>query len=578
MCGAAGAETRLALVVTNQSYTQAGAALSNTHRDGDLVKAALERVGFEVWVVRDTRNEAALLGAIGEHIERLAEAGPDAVGFIYYSGHGAADRPDGANYLIPTEAPITHAAQLSLMAVRLDKVTETLARVGKINFVVFDACRNVPLQRSQKDLTFKGWVPVREQSGLLVAYATDPGNVAVDQSIYAKALAEEIVQPGREASSVFRAVGRRVRAETRNQQSPDYRDARHFDFEFLAAPSPPTAPVAVQVPAAPQTPAACDGIKTKIAGSSARCLKSKDTFQECFTSAGKRVCGPIMVVIPPGRFLMGSTDAEIAALTKEYPSRKDRWKWEGPERPVTIARPFAVGVTPVTRGEFAAFVAATEHKTDGGCLAYDDTDWKGNPEASWRAPGFEQDDSHPVVCVSWNDSQAYVAWLKKRTGSEYRLLSEAETEYVARGTTAIDRQPRYFFGDDPKDLCKYGNGADLTAKAKFFGWIGVAECKDGFVYTAPAGHFEANAFGVKDVYGNAWSWTEDCWDDNYRRGLGNGGARKTGCTDESRRVVRGGSWNYTPDVLRSAYRYGDFAHGRFGNVGLRVGRTLNPAP
>ena len=86
-------ETRIALIITNQAYTQSGARLANTHRDGEVVKAALEKVGFKVWVAKDTTNERALLEAVAQHVQRLAEAGPDAVGFFYYSGHGAADRP-----------------------------------------------------------------------------------------------------------------------------------------------------------------------------------------------------------------------------------------------------------------------------------------------------------------------------------------------------------------------------------------------------------------------------------------------------------------------------------------------------
>jgi hypothetical protein len=173
---------RIALIITNQSYTQAGARLTNTHRDGELLKSALERVGFRVWVAKDTRDERALLQAIAGHVQRLSEAGPEAVGFFYYSGHGAADRPNGENYLIPTDVPLTHASQLPLLAVRLEKITSSLASVGSTGFVVFDACRNVPLQRDTKDVAFKGFVPVREQNGLLVAFATEPGNVAVDQS------------------------------------------------------------------------------------------------------------------------------------------------------------------------------------------------------------------------------------------------------------------------------------------------------------------------------------------------------------------------------------------------------------
>ena len=232
------AESRIALVITNQAYAQPGARLTATHRDGDLVKAALEKVGFRVFVVRDTRNEGELLRAIGEHVERLAQAGPDAVGFLYYSGHGAADRPDGANYLIPTEVPLATAAQLDLMAVRLDKITSALSKVGRMSFIVFDACRNVALQRGLRDATFKGFAPVREQNGLLLAFATDPGNVAVDESHYARALAEGIVQPGLEAAQVFRRVRQRVRDATGGRQAPEYVDKREHDFHFVANEQP----------------------------------------------------------------------------------------------------------------------------------------------------------------------------------------------------------------------------------------------------------------------------------------------------------------------------------------------------
>jgi hypothetical protein len=265
------AEIRMALVITNQSYTQAGARLTNTFRDGDLVKAALEQVGFKVWTVRDTVSEGALLKAIGDHVQRLAEAGPDAVGFFYYSGHGAADRPNGENFLIPTDVPLTHVSQLALMAVRLEKITATLASAGKMSFVVFDACRNVPLMRDNKDFGFKGFAPVREQNGLLVAFATEPGNVAVDQSLYAKALAEELVKPGLEAAQVFRRV-RLVREETKRAQSPEYLDKRDDDFHFTER----------QI--ADATP--CDGIETKF-GNERRCLRpgagKTAWFKDCLT-------------------------------------------------------------------------------------------------------------------------------------------------------------------------------------------------------------------------------------------------------------------------------------------------------
>jgi uncharacterized caspase-like protein len=231
---AAHAEARIALVITNQAYTQAGARLTNTHRDGEVVKSALEKVGFRVWTVKDTPDERVLLQAVAEHLQRLVQAGPDAIGFLYYSGHGAADRQNGENFLIPTDVPLTHVAQLPLLAVRLERITSTLASAGRMSFVVFDACRNVPLQRETKDLAFKGFAPVREQNGLLVAFATEPGNVAVDQSLYARALADAIVTPGLEAGQVFRRVRLRVRGDTGQAQSPEYLDKRDQDFHFTA--------------------------------------------------------------------------------------------------------------------------------------------------------------------------------------------------------------------------------------------------------------------------------------------------------------------------------------------------------
>jgi uncharacterized caspase-like protein len=402
---AAGAEQRIALVVTNQAYTQAGAGLTNTHRDGDLVKAALEKVGFKVWVVRDTANERALLQAIAQHIQRLADAGPGAVGFFYYSGHGAADRPNGENFLIPTDVPLTHASQLTLLAVPLDKITATLAGAGRMSFVVFDACRNVPLQRESKDIAFKGFAPVREQNGLLVAFATEPGNVAVDQSLYAKALAEEIVKPGLEAAQVFRRVRLRVREDTKRVQSPEYLDKRDFDFHFAAvAPSPQPVPVAPSpatqpqvavatpppsaMPAKPGQPAAavtptpaeqaqaaleqaraeaaayqslkCDRIRelwVRGMASAESLFQEKCHFEDCPNC-------PEMAVVPAGRFTMGSPADE--------PQRKD----DENQLSVTIARPFAVGRFAVTRGEFAAFVSATGHKTEGGCTVSTGSGWK----------------------------------------------------------------------------------------------------------------------------------------------------------------------------------------------------------
>ena len=236
----------------------------------------------------------------------------------------------------------------------------------------------------------------------------------------------------------------------------------------------------------------------------ARRKKPGDTFRDC------PGC-PEMVVVPAGSFLMGSPESE-----------EGRWDDEGPVHEVTIARPFAVGVYEVTFGEWDACVSG------GGCGGYrpDDQGWgRGR---------------RPVVNVSWEDAQAYVRWLSGRTGEAYRLLSEAEWEYVARAGTTT----RYWWGNEigrNRANCD-GCGSRWDDKQ-----------------TAPVGSFAANPFGLHDVHGNVWEWTEVCYEG-----------------DCSRRVLRGGSWVDAPRFLRSAFRYRSTTGGRFGSYGFRVARTLTP--
>jgi hypothetical protein len=141
---------------------------------------------------------------------------------------------------------------------------------------------------------------------------------------------------------------------------------------------------------------------------------------------------PEMIVVPAGSFQMGSRDGE---------GDDD----ERPQHKVAIRSDFAVGISPVTRGEFAAFISAANHKIELGAFVWNGREWKNDPSKSWRDPGFKQADDHPVVCVNWHDAQAYAAWLRERSGGKgYRLLSEAEWEYCCRaGTTSP-----YSTGDD----------------------------------------------------------------------------------------------------------------------------------
>ena len=150
--------------------------------------------------------------------------------------------------------------------------------------------------------------------------------------------------------------------------------------------------------------------------------------------------GPDMIVVPAGEFLMGSPEGE--GDDEERPQHK-----------VKIAKPFAVGVGPVTRGEFSAFIREADHEIEIGAYVRDGKEWREDPNRSWRDPGFEQDDDHPVVCVNWHDARAYASWLRERSGKSYRLLSEAEREYCCRASTSS----RYNVGNDiTSDQANFG--------------------------------------------------------------------------------------------------------------------------
>ncbi|CAN5343265.1 formylglycine-generating enzyme family protein [soil metagenome] len=277
-------------------------------------------------------------------------------------------------------------------------------------------------------------------------------------------------------------------------------------------------------------------------------LRDGAVFRDCTHCAA-------MVVIPGGRFTMGSPADEAG-----------RDPAEGPQHEVALHR-FALGATDVTVGEWRAFVRATRRSEAHGC------EWSGFPKnqwatASWRHLGFAQADTHPVVCVSWQDARDYAAWMSKRTRHPYRLPSEAEWEYAARAgaTTA------YPWGDTASH--EYANyGADTCCSER-------GEGHDRWLQTSPVGSFPANRFGLYDMIGNAWQWVADCYVESYVGAPTDGSAvDQPGCT---RRVLRGGTWGDPPDLIRAAFRnWAPPPHWpagrdyRSGGVGFRLARSLD---
>ena len=270
---------------------------------------------------------------------------------------------------------------------------------------------------------------------------------------------------------------------------------------------------------------------------------------------------PELVVVPSGSFMMGSPSGEAG--------RDDTL--EGPLHRVRIAERFAVGVTEVTRGQWSAFVSETGHSKGDSCRTYESGGWRERGGRGWRNPGYSQSDGHPVVCVSWEDAQAYVGWLSSKTGKSYRLLSESEWEYVARAGTSTAR----YWGEGEANQCRHVNGADRTLKERYSDWNWTTSgCRDGHAHTAPVGSFVANGYGLHDVLGNVWEWTMDCWNESYAGSPTDGSAWLSGFCNY--RVLRGGSWNDYPSFLRSAFRYRNTSGYRYDSFGFRVARTLTP--
>ena len=286
------------------------------------------------------------------------------------------------------------------------------------------------------------------------------------------------------------------------------------------------------------------------------------TFRDCAQC-------PEMVELPAGAFTMGAAPGEEERENVPPPFRGR----SGPQQRMTIGPSFALGKFEVTRGEYAAFVAATNRASAEGCYVFEAGRWRKQPERNWRNPGFEQTDRDPVVCVSWDDADAYVKWLAASTGKNYLLPSDVEGEYAARGgaTTA------WFWGDGKDEACSYGNFADRKTAAKL-NWANDPEttfaCADDFSYTAPVGSFKPNGFGLYDMLGNVWEWTGDCWADDLSEVARNRTAAASpyasACPD---RVYRGGAWYGAPWDTRAAVRVRAIAKFASIYLGFRVARA-----
>jgi formylglycine-generating enzyme required for sulfatase activity len=270
--------------------------------------------------------------------------------------------------------------------------------------------------------------------------------------------------------------------------------------------------------------------------------------------------GAEMVLIPAGEFQMGDPFNE----------------GDSDERPVhtVYLDAFYIDKYEVTNERFKRFVAETGYVTDaekrGWSWVWTGEEVKQVKGADWRHPEGPGSDisnrmDHPVVHVSWNDAMAYARWAGKR------LPTEAEWEKAARGGLV---GKRYVWGDEMPPRQLVGNFADETAKRKYPGWVIVEGYDDGYAETAPVGSFAPNGYGLYDMAGNVWEWCADWYDENYYSRSPRRNPR--GPDSGSYRVLRGGSWNSNPDILRAATRNYSAPLNTYFLVGFRCAQDVTP--
>ena len=542
---------RLALVIGNDYDGESGQLLNPVH-DADDMRKTLSKLGFEV--MGDNQQSLQDMNTlVREFGDRLR---PGMVGLFYFAGHGM--QINGQNYLIPIQSGIQREDEVPFRALAVDQV---LAKMSKnktgLNLMMLDACRDNPFARSFRSTT-TGLAKMEAPSGTLISYAAKPGTRSKDgdgrNGLYTSVLLKYLPIPGMPIEQMLKKVGTEVRQRSGDQQQTwmegllDSGDGGDFCFAGCAgrAPTPTTPPYkAVEPKSAPKFDA--DPVSQRQTKAPAVKPMSTTTLQS------NKACDfcPEMVQLPGGSFMMGSPSSEPGRGLDER------------QHLVTVHK-FGIGKYEVTRGQFAAFAKATEHRTGTifgtSCMTTEDGEYKGKQNRDWHNPGYSQGDNHPVVCVNIEDVEAYTRWLNEKTGKHYRLPTEAEWEYAARSGTVSSR----YWGDSIEMACEYANLPDFTYEQKYAGLVSL-ECHDGAVHTAEVGSYRENQFRLFDMLGNIKEWTCSPYSIDYS-------GKETTCLFESNldRVIRGGSWYSPPHISSVSHRERRSIYGRSNDLGFRL--------
>jgi len=530
---------RVALLIGNANYPDASSPLSTTIKDVRMLADELRRSDFDVDLKENVGKED-MQRAIDAFTGKI-RSGMSAL--FYFSGYGI--QVARQTYLLPVNAQVWTEAEVRRDGVSVDALLAEMHRKGaKAKIVILDAARRNPFERRFR-ASASGLAALDAPDGTLAMYSTAPGKLINEStganSLFVGELIKELRVPNLSAEEVFNHARVGVSRASNGEQVPWVASSLVDEFYFgknrpvAAAPAPaptpapapaptpaPAPPKAAAAPASPPpapaapapAPAPPPAPKTATAPaapaqSEAAGSKAGDIFRDCPDC-------PELVVVPAGSFEMGSS-----------------LEYENPAHRVTIAKPFAIGRREVTFDEW------DKCADDGGC--------KYRPEDREWGRG-----DRPAINLSWLDAKAYLTWLSQKSGQSYRLPSEAEWEYAARGGTNTP----------------YWWGRDVGSRQ-----ANCRECNTGEAQkTMPVGSYKANPYGLFDTSGNVAEWVEDCWNDNYRGAPTNGAAWATG---QCRlRVLRGGAFDSQSKYLRSMSRFRYDLDVRYIANGFRVLREL----
>jgi formylglycine-generating enzyme required for sulfatase activity/uncharacterized caspase-like protein len=549
----------VALVIANGAYPDA--PLQNPVIDAGLVADTLKRIGFAVTVKTNVDLEG-----FEQAMSDFGKASKGAeVALFYFAGHGFSVAADGVqqNMLMTTSSNFQAKSEIGLRqgGEPLDHVEEMIIGNARATLIFIDACRNVPIL-AHRGVASRGFAPIDPSSaeGAYVVLSTRQGKTAEDGeagqgSPFARAVAATLPTAGLRIEDAAARIRKKVREETSDAQDPDVvrSDLPEGGVVLMGgggSPSPAVVSLEASPPGGSQSPAVASleanppasspsppaptagppaavdvGPPPKIAAND----PGGEVFKECDEC-------PEMVVAPAGKAMLGSP-----------PGESGRQTFEAAPHMVEIAKPFAVGRYAVTFAQWDACYA------EGGCghRRLGDLDFGRG--------------KRPAIFVTWSEAQLYVQWLKRKTGQAYRLLSEAEWEYAARGCKSLKcANAPFWFGAIKPEVAVYDSRRSYDGSPK----------ANPRLRTEPADSGPPNPFGLYNMLGNVRQWTQDCWNPAPAALASNGAPVLSG--DCSARATRGGSWADDPAKLRAAARDYESIDEGSERIGFRIARDLEP--